>query len=119
KVGKINRRTSIDELPQLLNVFIGDMSIIGPRPTVLTTNFDDLEGDRKKRYNEKPGITGYTQAYFRNSISQGEKFKYDVYYIENVSFKMDLKILIKTVETVLFKKNIYINSDIRSDERER
>lgn len=106
KVGKILRKTSIDEIPQLINVLIGDMSFVGPRPTLATKPFDEIEEGRRKRYDVRPGITGYSQAYFRNSISQEEKFKYDLYYVDHVSFLLDVKIIIKTAITVLRRQNI-------------
>lgn len=106
KIGKIMRKLSIDEIPQLLNVLIGDMSFVGPRPTLATKSFEDIEIQRRKRYDVRPGITGYSQAYFRNSISQEEKFKYDLYYVENVSFLLDAQIILKTIMSVLMQKNI-------------
>ena len=107
-IGRIIRKTSLDEFPQFLNVLFGDMSFIGPRPT-LTGNagkYDDLKGDEKKRYDVKPGITGYAQAYYRNSISEKEKFHWDAYYAENLSFMLDVKILFQTVWSVATRKNI-------------
>lgn len=107
-IGRIIRKTSLDEFPQFLNVLFGDMSFIGPRPT-LTGNagkYDDLKGDEKKRYDVKPGITGYAQAYYRNSISEKEKFHWDAYYAENLSFMLDVKILFQTVWSVAARKNI-------------
>lgn len=106
KIGKIMRKLSIDEIPQLLNVLIGDMSFVGPRPTLATKSFENIEIQRRKRYDVRPGITGYSQAYFRNSISQEDKFKYDLYYVDNVSFLLDMKIIFKTFGTVLMQKNI-------------
>lgn len=105
KIGHYLRKTSIDEVPQFLNVLIGNMSLIGPRPD--TPDFLD---EYKVKYPDiltiKPGITGYNQAYFRNSIDGGEKMKNDDYYAKNLSFIMDVKILFKTVWTVLAKENI-------------
>lgn len=106
KIGRIMRKTSIDEIPQLLNVLIGDMSFVGPRPTLATKSFEEIEVERRKRYNVRPGVTGYSQAYFRNSISQKDKFKYDLYYVDHVSFLLDIKILLKTVVAVLKRENI-------------
>ena len=99
-IGRFMRKTSIDEIPQLLNVLIGDMSFVGPRPTLATKSFDEVEVERRKRYDVKPGITGYAQAYFRNSISQEDKFRYDLYYVDHVSFKLDLKSMLQTVFSV-------------------
>ncbi|GAB6681009.1 sugar transferase [Streptococcus uberis] len=107
KVGKIIRKTSIDELPQLLNVLLGSMSLIGPRPNLVTKPFDQLTLAEQKRLAVSPGITGYNQAYFRNSVSTETKFKNDVFYVDNVSFLMDVKIFVKTIFTVIQGSNIY------------
>lgn len=106
KIGKIMRKTSVDELPQLLNVLIGDMSFIGPRPTLANTPYEELDDMRKKRLTVRPGITGYAQAYYRNSITQDEKFKYDCEYVDKLSFAFDMKIILETVASVLKHKNI-------------
>lgn len=106
KIGRFMRKTSVDELPQILNVLIGDMSFIGPRPTLAVTPYEELPELRKKRLTVRPGITGYAQAYYRNSITQDEKFKHDCYYVDNVSFLLDIKILFKTVFSVLKRENI-------------
>ena len=106
KIGRFMRKTSVDELPQILNVLIGDMSFIGPRPTLANKPYAELSEDRKKRLQVRPGITGYAQAYYRNSITQDEKFMHDCYYVDNISFIMDVKILIQTVLSVLKRENI-------------
>jgi lipopolysaccharide/colanic/teichoic acid biosynthesis glycosyltransferase len=106
KIGRIMRKTSVDELPQILNVLIGDMSFIGPRPTLAKTPYAELSEIRKKRLTVRPGITGYAQAYYRNSITQDEKFKHDCYYVDNMSFVLDVKILFQTVFSVLKRENI-------------
>ena len=111
KVGRFMRKTSIDELPQILNVFLGDMSFIGPRPTLATTPYEQLPEISKRRLGARPGITGYAQAYYRNSITQQEKFQHDCTYVENVSFILDVKILVKTVFAVLKRENIYVSAD--------
>ena len=116
KIGRIMRKTSVDELPQILNVLIGDMSFIGPRPTMAVTPYEQLSEISKKRLGVRPGITGYAQAYYRNSITQDEKFKYDCYYVENVSFLMDVKILIQTVKSVLKRENIYVSAEAKPKE---
>lgn len=108
KIGKFIRKASIDELPQILNVLIGNMSFVGPRPTLYSNKYDRYDEITKKRFNVRPGITGYTQAYYRNSISQEEKFKYDAWYVDKLSFKLDVKILIKTFISVVKKENIYV-----------
>lgn len=106
KSGKILRKSSIDELPQFINVLIGDMSVIGPRPDLPEMINEYSESERLK-LNVKPGITGYSQAYYRNSVSQKDKFNQDNYYATNYSFKMDIKIFAKTVETVLLRRNVF------------
>ncbi|MCH1618618.1 sugar transferase [Streptococcus pasteurianus] len=119
KVGRFMRKTSIDELPQFLNVFLGDMSLIGPRPDPL----DDMEiytEHQKKKLIVRPGITGYNQAYYRNSVEQNEKFENDVYYAENISFILDVKIFFKTIATVLTHDNVYNDaSDLSEREMNR
>jgi lipopolysaccharide/colanic/teichoic acid biosynthesis glycosyltransferase len=110
KVGRFMRKTSIDEFPQFLNVLKGDMSFIGPRAH-LTTNYkgyDLLDEPHKKRLDVRPGITGYSQAYYRNSASSAQKMENDVYYVEHMSFWLDIKILFKTVFSVLKRENIYV-----------
>lgn len=107
-IGRIMRKTSIDEFPQFLNVLIGDMSFVGPRPRLPKNNktWDELDEEHKKVYGLRPGVTGYAQAYFRNSITQDEKFEKDAYYADHVTFWMDIKILFQTVWSVIARKNI-------------
>lgn len=116
KIGKFIRKTSLDETPQLLNVIKGDMSIIGPRPTILTSDFNEVKGIRRKRYEVRPGITGYTQAYFRNSITQQEKFEYDAEYVNHLNLKLDIQIIWMTIKTVLLKKNVFVNSEYNEND---
>lgn len=112
KIGKILRKTSIDETAQLLNVLKGNMSIIGPRPITIDKPIEEYDEKRKKRLTVKPGITGYQQAFYRNSIEQEKKFELDAEYAEKVSFIFDVKIILKTIQTVLLRKNIYnVNND--------
>lgn len=108
RIGKILRKTSIDEIPQLINVLLGDMSLIGPRPSLTTTPYSQYNDIRKKRVSVRPGVTGYSQAYFRNSITQEEKFRYDCDYVDNITFTGDIKILIRTILSVLKRDNIYV-----------
>lgn len=110
-IGRFLRKTSIDEIPQLFNVLKGDMSLVGPRPTVdeQSVTVDHFHGDERMRYTVKPGITGYAQAFFRNSITQEEKYRYDAYYAENISFFLDIKIIMKTIASVLLRENINTN----------
>ena len=113
KIGKFMRKTSIDEFPQFLNVLKGDMSLIGPR-AVLTTNvkgYDQLDDDRKLRNSVRPGITGYNQAYYRNNVAAGDRIKHDLYYVNNLTFMMDVKVLFKTVISVLKRDNIYVSAE--------
>ncbi|MDY3006756.1 sugar transferase [Anaerococcus porci] len=109
KIGRILRKTSIDELPQVFNILKGDMSWIGPRPNNPSKIYDQMNSDEKLRLSVRPGITGYSQAYYRNSISQDEKLIKDVYYANNLSFLLDIKIVIQTIKTVLLQKNINTN----------
>ena len=104
RVGKLLRKTSIDEIPQILNVLKGDMSFIGPRPD--PQDWLDKYPDEYIDFLKcRPGITGYNQAYFRNSSDALEKMKNDLYYSQNLSFFFDLKIFLKTLVTVLLSKN--------------
>ncbi|MBD7938630.1 sugar transferase [Cytobacillus sp. Sa5YUA1] len=108
-IGKFLRKTSLDETPQILNVIKGDMSLIGPRPDLPGAIFD-YNDEAKKKLEVRPGITGYSQAFFRNSISQDEKFLNDAYYVSKLSFTFDLQILVKTIISVIKRKNIYIEN---------
>lgn len=107
-IGHFLRKTSLDEFPQFLNVLKGDISFIGPRPKLyLPEKYPNgLPEYMAKSFWVKPGITGYAQAYYRNSITQQEKFHWDGYYAENVSFVMDVKIILKTFKSVFFRENI-------------
>lgn len=105
KIGAFVRKTSLDEIPQLLNVIKGDMSLIGPRP--LLTSYLPLYNDfQNRRHNVRPGITGWAQVNGRNAISWQHKFEYDVWYVEHFSFWVDLKILMKTIQKVLQSEGI-------------
>ena len=115
KVGRILRKTSIDELPQVFNIIKGDMSFIGPRPITINRPLDEYDEKRWIRLRVRPGITGYSQAFFRNSISQEEKLQYDADYAQHVTFIGDMKILLKTVDTVLHRSNVYNNTDNQSN----
>lgn len=111
RVGYFLRETSLDELPQFFNVLLGHMSILGPRPGDVESK-DTYQDDEKDKLLIRPGISGYTQAYYRNSISVREKRLYDAWYAHNVSFWLDIKILFKTIETVLKRENVYTNDQI-------
>ena len=116
KIGRFMRKTSLDELPQILNVFLGHMSFIGPRPVLVSIPYQELPEVSKKRLQVRPGITGYAQAYYRNSITQEEKFKHDCYYVDNVSFVLDVKILFQTVFSVLKRENINTTTEAPKEE---
>jgi undecaprenyl phosphate N,N'-diacetylbacillosamine 1-phosphate transferase len=108
RVGGFLRKSSIDELPQILNVLMGDMSFIGPRPDTIDW-LNKYTEDERIFLSVKPGISGYNQAYFRNSVDGATKLKNDVYYAKNISIMLDIKILLQTLRTVLLHKNLYIN----------
>lgn len=104
-IGKFIRKTSLDELPQLINVLKGDMSIIGPRP--LLVEYLPLYNDvQNRRHEVKPGITGWAQIKGRNTISWEQKFRFDVWYVDNISFVLDMKILLMTFKKVIKKEGI-------------
>lgn len=110
KLGKFLRKTSLDEIPQILNVLKGDMSLIGPRPDPLDW-IDKYKEEEKVFLNVKPGITGYSQAYFRNSADAQEKKDNDVYYAKNISFLLDVKIFLRTIKTVACRENINVSEE--------
>ena len=104
-VGKFVRKTSLDEIPQLINVIKGDMSLVGPRP-LLIDYLPLYNTDQKRRHTVLPGITGWAQINGRNKISWEEKFKYDVWYVENISFWLDVRILFLTIMKVFKSEGI-------------
>ena len=105
KVGRFVRSTSIDELPQLINVLKGDMSIIGPRP-LLPQYLPLYSPEQARRHEVRPGITGWAQCHGRNAITWTEKFKLDVWYVDNISFWTDVKVVFITIKKVLFREDI-------------
>lgn len=109
KVGKVIRATSIDELPQLFNILKGEMSFIGPRP-VLTYHpwkYEEYTKEQLKRFDVRPGITGWAQIHGRKDVEWHKRIKLDVYYVENISFKLDFKIFFKTIyQVILMKDNV-------------
>lgn len=111
KIGKFIRKTSLDEIPQLLNVIKGDMSIVGPRP-LLVSYLPLYNKEQAKRHNVKPGITGWAQINGRNAISWEDKFKYDVWYVKNISFTTDLKILWKTFGKVFKSEGVSASEEV-------
>lgn len=110
KVGKLLRETSIDELPQVFNVLLNQMSFIGPRPDPLDS-YQRRTVEQRRRYSVKPGLSGYTQAYFRRSLPPLEKLNRELYYIDNISFLFDIKIVIKTIIRVIKKENVFSNTN--------
>lgn len=116
KIGKFMRETSIDEIPQILNVLKGDMSIVGPRAS-LTSALDTYKADEVDKMKVKPGITGYTQAYYRNGLSNREKRLKDSWYANNIDFNLDVKIFFKTFATVLKKEGLYTNDKIKIENK--
>ena len=105
KYGRILRSTSLDELPELFNILKGDMSLIGPRP-LLVKYLDRYSEEQRKRHDVRPGLTGYAQAYGRNSLTWEEKFEKDVYYVNHISLLLDMKIIFKTIFVVLKREGI-------------
>lgn len=105
QVGRFLRSTSLDELPELWNVLIGDMSLVGPRP-LLMSYLERYTPEQARRHNVKPGVTGWAQVNGRNAISWDEKFALDIWYVENRSFSLDLRILYATVMQVVRRKDI-------------
>lgn len=109
-VGRFVRSTSIDELPQLINVLKGNMALIGPRP-LLVQYLPLYSKEQMRRHDVRPGITGWAQCHGRNSISWTEKFKLDVWYVDHVSFMVDLKVIFITIKKVLFREDINSEND--------
>lgn len=105
RIGKIVRSLSIDELPQLFNVLKGDMSFVGPRP-LLVKYLPLYSKEQMRRHNVRPGITGWAQVNGRNAITHTKKFEYDVWYVDNISFMLDLKILFLTIKKVFVREGI-------------
>lgn len=108
RTGHILRETSLDEIPQVFNVLAGQMSIIGPRAGDVESK-DTYEDDEKDKLLIRPGITGYTQAYYRNGLGVREKRLYDAWYAHSVSFWLDVRIFFRTIKTVLTHENVYTN----------
>ena len=104
-IGKLIRKTSIDELPQLFNVLKGDMALIGPRP-LLVKYLPLYSAEQHRRHEVRPGITGWAQVNGRNAITHTKKFEYDVWYVDHLTFALDLKIIFMTIHNVLHRKDI-------------
>lgn len=110
RIGSVLRKTSIDELPQLINVLKGDMSLVGPRP-LLFRYIPFYTEEQRRRHAVKPGLTGWAQVNGRNGITWTKKFEYDVYYVDHVSLMFDLKIILRTIVKVLKREGINQSSD--------
>jgi len=105
KIGKFVRSTSLDEIPQLINVIKGDMSLIGPRP-LLVQYLPLYDETQRRRHEVRPGITGWAQVNGRNLLQLSKKFEYDVWYVDNISLSLDFKIFLKTIQKVFKKEDI-------------
>ena len=110
KIGAFMRRTSLDEIPQFLNVLKGDMSVVGPRPD-LRRETELYEGDEGEKLTVKPGITGYAAVYGRNSLPWHDRLALDVYYVRNVTFALDVKVFFRTFATVFKQEGIYMEDE--------
>lgn len=106
RIGKVIRKASLDETPQLINVIKGDMSIVGPRPD-LPEDIQSYSKDQRTRLLLKPGVTGFSQANFRNAITTSEKYDNDVYYVHNISFRMDCVLFFKTAKLVIGREKVF------------
>ena len=115
KFGKLLRKLSLDELPQIFNIFFGQMSIVGPRPLHMKYN-ERYNYVQKKRLNVRPGLTGYAQVHGRNAVSWEEKFDKDVFYVDNLSFRLDVKIFFDTIISVLKKQGIDKEGQVGTEE---
>ena len=113
KIGKFIRKTSLDETPQLLNIIKGDMSIIGPRPD-LPEHRDLYENNEDRKLEIRPGVTGYNQAYYRNTVPWKERIQHDIYYIDHLSCWFDIKIFFTTAISVIKREDVFV-SDKESD----
>lgn len=106
-IGKFIRKTSLDETPQLLNIIKGDMSIVGPRPD-LPEHQALYEGNEARKLEIRPGVTGYNQAYYRNTIPWKERIKNDIYYIDHLSLSMDIRVFLRTAVAVLRREDVFL-----------
>jgi len=118
RIGRFVRSLSLDELPQLINVLKGDMSLIGPRPLLIQylPLYDEMQ---RRRHEVRPGMTGWAQVNGRNAISWQQKFEYDVWYVDNLSFSLDVKIILKTIEKVFKREGINSETAVTMEEFKR
>ncbi len=117
KIGAFLRKTSLDEMPQFLNVLLGTMSVVGPRPD-LAREVELYQGDEHEKLTVKPGITGYAAVYGRNSLPWHDRLALDVYYVRNISFALDVKVFFRTFATVFKQEGVYIDSDAKNEEND-
>lgn len=110
KIGAFMRKTSLDEMPQFLNVLKGDMSVVGPRPD-LRRETELYEGEEGLKLSVKPGITGYAAVYGRNSLPWKQRLSLDVHYVKHISFWLDVKVFFRTFATVFAQEGIYVEED--------
>ena len=115
RFGKLLRSSSLDELPELINILKGDMSVVGPRP-LLVSYLSRYNAHQARRHEVRPGFTGYAQVHGRNAISWEEKFELDVRYVDHITFLGDWKIIFQTVKTVLLKEGISSNGSVTMEE---
>ena len=115
RFGKLLRATSLDEIPEFINVLNGEMSLIGPRP-LLVEYLERYNDEQKRRHNVRPGITGWAQVNGRNAISWEEKFRYDVEYVDKVSFLLDMKIVFLTIKKIVIKEGISQEGNVTMEE---
>jgi len=118
KIGKFIRKTSIDETPQLLNVLKGDMSLIGPRPD-LPEHKALYEGEEIRKLEIKPGVTGFNQAYYRNTVPWKERIKNDIYYIDHLTMCLDVKVFFKTLVSVLKREDVFVEQQSENENGEK
>lgn len=117
KVGNILRKTSLDELPQIINILKGEMSLIGPRPPVPyhPRKYEEYSAEQKRRFAVRPGISGYAQVVLRNGGTWDERIELDLEYVQKMSFSFDLYIFLKTIYTVVKKENIYLTDNVKKN----
>jgi len=118
KIGKMLRRTSIDELPQIVNIVKGEMSFVGPRPD-LPEHLSCYDETELPKLRVRPGVTGYNQAFFRNSVRWKIRLQHDVYYVDNLSMGLDVKIILRTLVGLIGSKGLYVEQKASDGTRER